>query len=70
MAFVIEESEIKAKILAVGASPRKGGNSDIIISHFCAGAEKAGVETETIQLRDCQMTPCVGCELCRQSGKC
>jgi len=70
MAFEINENLIRAKVLAIGASPRKGGNSDLLLQHFLAGAKKAGVETEEIQLRDCEMTPCVGCELCRKTGEC
>ena len=70
MSFEIEEHLIKSKVLAIGASPRKGGNSDVLLKHFLAGAKNAGVETEEIQLRDCQITPCVGCELCRQAGEC
>ncbi len=70
MSFEIKKELMTSKILAIGASPRKGGNSDVLIRHFCAGANKAGVETEVIQLRDCQMTPCIGCELCRQTGEC
>ena len=66
----IRNTQIKCKILAIGASPRKGGNSDVLLRHFLAGAKKAGVETEEIQLRDCQISPCIGCELCRQSGEC
>lgn len=70
MTLEINEELIKPKVLAIGASPRKGGNSDILLKHFCTGANKAGVETEEIQLRDCQLTPCIGCELCRKTGEC
>jgi multimeric flavodoxin WrbA len=70
MAFEIEESRIRPKILAVGASPRKGGNSDVLIRHFSAGVQKAGVETEEILLRDYSISPCIGCELCRKAGEC
>ncbi|MBN1957243.1 MAG: flavodoxin family protein [Desulfuromonadales bacterium] len=70
MALKISPAQTKAKILAIGASPRNAGNSDIILKHFCAGAEKYGVKTRDIQLRDCRISPCVGCELCRKSGKC
>ena len=70
MAFEIKENHIKPKILAIGASPRQDGNSDILLRHFCAGANRVGVETEEIQLRECQITPCVGCELCRKTGEC
>lgn len=70
MAFEIQERLIKSKVLAIGASPRKGGNSDVLLKHFLAGVKKAGVEAEEIQLRDCQITPCIGCEICRQTGEC
>lgn len=70
MTTAITAGPAQPKLLAVGASPRKGGNSDILIRHFCAGANRAGVETDVIQLRDCQITPCIGCELCRQTKEC
>ncbi len=70
MAFEIKVEQIKPKVLAIGASPRKGGNSDLLIKHFLAGVKNIGLETEEIQLRDCQISPCVGCELCRQTGGC
>lgn len=70
MTLEIKESLMKPKVLAIGASPRKGGNSDVLLRHFCAGVNNAGIETEEIQLRDCQITPCIGCELCRKTGEC
>lgn len=66
----MDENLIRPRILAVGASPRKGGNSDILLRHFAAGARKAGVETEEIQLRDLVFSPCIGCEQCRRTGEC
>ena len=70
MAFEIKVEQIKPKVLAIGASPRKGGNSDLLIKYFLAGVKNIGLETEEIQLRDCQISPCIGCELCRQTGEC
>lgn len=70
MTVEINESLIQPKVLAIGASPRKGGNSDVLLKSFCAGVNSAGIETEQIHLRDCDITPCVGCELCRKTGKC
>ena len=70
MTFEINESLIKPKVLAICASPRSGGNSDILLKHFCEGVNNAGIETEEIQLRELQITPCVGCELCRKTGEC
>ena len=70
MTFKITEDLIKPKVLAIGASPRQGGNSDVLLGHFLVGVKRSGVEAEGIQLRDCQITPCIGCELCRQTGQC
>lgn len=58
------------RILAVGASPRKGGNSDLLLERFAAGAASVGVETEIVQLRDLEFSPCVGCEQCRTTRAC
>jgi multimeric flavodoxin WrbA len=60
----------QARILAIGGSPRKGGNCDLLLHHFAAGADRVGVKTEIVQLRDLDISPCVGCELCRKAGTC
>jgi multimeric flavodoxin WrbA len=59
-----------AKILGIGSSPRKGGNSDILLKHILIGASNAGATTEEIQLRDYQFQPCIGCEKCRKAKQC
>lgn len=51
----------KMKILVISASPRKGGNSDVLCDQFLKGASEAGHETEKIQLGNKNITPCVGC---------
>ncbi len=53
------------KVLGIGGSPRKGGNSDILLQHFLTGARAAGAATEEIQLRDYHVQPCIGCEKCK-----
>ena len=58
------------KILGIGGSPRKGGNSDILMKRFFKGARDGGVATEEIQLRDYQFQPCIGCERCRKDKRC
>ncbi|PLX67620.1 MAG: flavodoxin family protein [Denitrovibrio sp.] len=58
------------KILIIGSSPRRGGNSDIIIEHFAKGAENAGCESEIVQLSGLNISPCVGCERCRKDKSC
>jgi len=65
-----EDDLVKTKILGVGGSPRKSGNSDILLKSILKGAEREGVETESVQLRDYDFKPCIGCERCRKDLIC
>jgi multimeric flavodoxin WrbA len=56
------------KILVLSASPRKGGNSDLLCDQFMIGAEKAGNPTEKIFLRDKKINYCTGCGTCYNMG--
>ena len=58
------------KILGTGGSPRRGGNTDILLGRILGGAEKEGISTEAIHLRDYQYQPCIGCEGCRKDNRC
>ena len=58
------------KVLGIGGSPRKGGNSDILLKLILKGARDEGIATEEIQLRDYQFQPCIGCEQCRKDKRC
>ena len=58
------------EILCIGGSPRKGGNADILITHFLKGAGAGGITAEAVQLRDCVFQSCTGCEKCRRDKAC
>ena len=58
------------KILGIGGSPRKGGNSDILLKRLLKGARDEGLATEEVLLRDYQFKPCIGCERCRKDKRC
>ena len=58
------------KVLGVGGSPRRGGNSDILLKHILKGAKGEGVAVEEIRLRDYQFQSCIGCERCRKDKRC
>ncbi|MFC1955812.1 flavodoxin family protein [Chloroflexota bacterium] len=58
------------KILGISGSPRKGGNSDILLQNLLAGARDGGVATEEIHLCDYQIQPCIGCERCKKDKRC
>jgi len=58
------------QVLGVSGSPRLQGNSDILIEKALAGARSGGASTESIALRDMQITPCQECDACLGSGEC
>lgn len=60
----------KIKIIGVGGSPRKGGNTDILLDNFLEGAESAGAQTKKVMLRDYCIESCIGCEGCNKTGIC
>ncbi|MCB2191353.1 MAG: flavodoxin family protein [Deltaproteobacteria bacterium] len=56
-------------ILAVGGSPRAGGNSDKLIAAAVEGASRL-CPAEALHLRDYTFSACVGCEACRKAKTC
>jgi multimeric flavodoxin WrbA len=59
------------KVLILSASPRKGGNSDLLCDQFLRGAKEAGNQAEKIFLRDRKINYCRGCGECQgNGGKC
>jgi len=58
------------KVLGIGGSPRKGGNSDILLKQVLQGAERQGCATCEVHLRDYQVMPCIACEQCRKDEEC
>ena len=58
------------KVLGIAGSPRKDGNSTILLKEALKGAEERGAETELILLRDLKITPCEACWTCLKTGIC
>ena len=54
-------------ILGVSGSPRRGGNSDLILDNILKGT---GGETKVLYLSDMDFSSCVGCERCRKDKIC
>ena len=49
------------KVIAFMGSPRKNGNTEILVDSFLEGAKSKGADTEKISLYDCTINPCQGC---------
>lgn len=58
------------KVLGIVGSPRKGGNTERLITEALAVIREEGMETEMIRLRDLRIEPCDGCQACRQLRRC
>ena len=58
------------KVLGLFGSPRKGGNTDLLLDEALNGAAAEGATVEGIHLSDCRITPCVGCLGCFRDGAC
>ena len=52
----------KSKVLGIGGSPRRGGNSDVLLKHTLKAVAESKVAVDSFQLRDFQYQGCVGCE--------
>lgn len=61
---------MSVKVLGLSASPRRGGNSDVLLEAALSGAESEGAETELVALRDLRLSPCVECNACYRTGSC
>jgi multimeric flavodoxin WrbA len=58
------------KVLGIFGSPRRGGNTELLLEEALKGAEKGGAEVERISLSDFTITPCKECHGCDNTGNC
>ncbi len=57
-------------VLGLVLSPRKNGNTEILISEALASAEKAGAQVEMLHAADLSISPCDACGACMAEGIC
>ena len=58
------------KIIAVKGSPRRKGDTNVLIDEILRGAREAGHEVEQITLRDKTINFCKGCLACQKTMQC
>ena len=56
------------KVLAIVSSPRKGGNSELLVDEFIKGAQEADQDVEKVCLREKKIASCIACEACLRNG--
>jgi len=58
------------KVLGVSGSPRRNGNTELLIREFLRGAETSGNDTELFILSELKISPCTSCGSCQKDGHC
>ena len=58
------------KILAIYGSPRRKGNTSLLLERAVQGARDGGGQVTEIVLRDLKMSPCLEIYGCKKTGRC
>lgn len=58
------------KVLGIAGSPRRKGNTDLLLAEFLRGAENRGVEVKTLVLDEMTIAFCQHCDACMKTGRC
>jgi multimeric flavodoxin WrbA len=58
------------KVLGIVGSPRRGGNTDLLLAEVLRGAASQGAAVKTIVLNDLTISACQHCDTCQQAGLC
>jgi len=58
------------QVLAIYGSPRRKGNTTLLLDQAVQGALDTGAQVEKIVLRDLKMSPCLEIYGCKEKGRC
>jgi multimeric flavodoxin WrbA len=58
------------KLLAIYGSPRRKGNTAMLLHQAAKGARECGAQVEEVVLRDLKMSPCLEIYSCKNTGRC
>ncbi|HEY86480.1 MAG TPA: flavodoxin family protein, partial [Dehalococcoidia bacterium] len=58
------------KVLGIAGSPRRAGNTDLLLAEVMKGAASRWAEVKTIILSNLEIAPCQHCDACLETGRC
>ncbi|RJQ13404.1 MAG: flavodoxin family protein [Nitrospiraceae bacterium] len=58
------------KIIAFNGSPRRRGNTELLLAETVKGIEQAGLTVEVFNLNSMNIKPCQDCGGCNETGEC
>jgi len=61
---------VAIRILGISGSPRRDGNTELLLREALRGAAAAGAEAEFLAARSLKMRPCIECDRCQTTGRC
>jgi multimeric flavodoxin WrbA len=61
------KEEPRMKVVGFNGSPRKDGNTSILIHHLFHELQKEGIETELVQLSEKELRGCIACYKCGEA---
>lgn len=61
---------IRPQVLGIVGSPRRNGNTEILVDEILRGAAEAGAAVDKVALRQLNIAPCLACDACRRTGHC
>jgi len=68
--FFYTEGKIIMKVLGLEGSPRKNGNTEKLVKAILESATENGAETKFYKLTKMNISLCLGCFNCRETGTC
>ncbi|MBD3170969.1 flavodoxin family protein [Candidatus Bathyarchaeota archaeon] len=57
-------------ILGIVGSPRKNGNTELVVNNALKAAASMGAKTEILLLAENKVQPCIACGTCGDTGEC
>ena len=61
---------MNVKVLGIYGSPRKGGNTDLLLDRILEGSLEVGAEVESLYVRRLKINGCLECGSCDDTGEC
>jgi multimeric flavodoxin WrbA len=68
--YVLVEADVAVRVLGIYGSPRKGGNTDLLLDRALEGAGAAGAAVTVLYVRDMEISGCLECGGCDETGIC
>jgi hypothetical protein len=59
-----------SRVLVIYGSPRRRGNTALLLRQAVKGAREQGAEVEELMLRNLKRSPCLATYECKQGGRC